>query len=157
MSEEFVDEYTREERARFVIIAIVVGGAIVVAAQWWFFPWLGEFSSRAQCVELSGMSGVAWLVYGLFVGFPLASAIVLGGLAVWRGYKILRDGRVPPTGEKSFRATRITYGRPAMMWGWLHMTPLAFFLVVSMWGAVKAHELVERFEYDGGDAELVCH
>jgi hypothetical protein len=144
---EFAEEYTSAERARFVAVGVAVGAAIVVAGKLWFFPWLGQFVASAPCRSVLGISGLAVLFYGLFVGLPLSSAILVSATVGRRGYKILKGNRVPPVGEKVFRTTRIERGAKATVFGYAHVLACTPLIALAIWGYFQAGELKGEIQH----------
>jgi hypothetical protein len=63
-----------------------------------------------------------------------------------RGYRILREGRVPPRGERVFRRTRIQRGAKAKSVGCIHVFAGAPMLVLAIWGHCQAGPLAHRTE-----------
>jgi len=102
---EYAPEYSHAERIRFVVLGSAIGAMLVGVCQFWFFPWMREFSASASCRTVLGFSGNAVLFYGVFVGIPLHAALLVCVLVGRRGYRVLRQGRVPPEGERVFRRT----------------------------------------------------
>lgn len=143
---EFAPEYTTAERIRFAVLGIVAGAVLVAGCQLWFFPWLREFAASAQCRSVFGVKGTAVLFYGVFVGIPLQAAVVLAAVAGRRGYMILREGRVPPSGEKVFRRTRIQRGARAKLSGYMQLFSAAPLLALAVWGSSQAGSLHAQAE-----------
>lgn len=141
---EFAEEYSRSERARIVVVGFAVGALVVTVGKWWFFPWLQEFSATAGCRLVLGFNGGAVVFYGLFVGLPLLAALVVLASAGRRGYRILREGRMPPSGEKVFRPTKIQRGGKVKLAGWLHLLAVVIPLALAAWGAGQAEPLAKR-------------
>lgn len=143
-TDEFAPEYSRQERIRFLALGIGAGALLVAACKLWAFPALKVFAETAHCSTVWGFDSVAVLFYGLFVGMPLAMAVLVAGLVGTRGYKILRQGRTPPVGEKVFRPTRITRGRKATMAGVAQLLAALPFLCIALWGNNQATTLVAQ-------------
>lgn len=133
--------YTARERIRFVAFGVAAGLLVIGIAKLWFFPWLHDFAASAQCRTVFGHSGTAVLLYGVFVGLPGLAGLVVAGTLGRRGIRILRDGRVPPLGEKSFRLTRIRRGGHATLIGYLHVVMFVPFVALALWGSVQAAAL----------------
>lgn len=133
--------YTPRERIRFVAFGVAAGLLAIGISKLWFFPWLHEFATSAPCRTVFGRSGTAVLLYGVFVGLPVFAALVVAATLGLRGIRILRDGRVPPRGEKSFRLTRIRRGGHATLVGYLHVVVFVPFAALALWGSVQAAAL----------------
>lgn len=145
-SVEFAPEYSRAERVRFVVRWSAIGGLLVLACRLWFFPWLHQFSASAHCRSIFGVSGTVVLLYGAFVGIPLFACALVGVLVGWRGYKVVRQGRIPPAGEKVFRPTRVVRGAKAKLLGFLQLSTAALPFLLAVWGSFQAHSLAAQAE-----------
>lgn len=141
---EYAPEYTKTERIRITLFAALAGTAVVLVSRLWFFPWLREFSQAAPCRSLFGVNGAVVLFYGIFVGLPLLVAIVIGASTGRRGYKILREGRVPPSGEKVFRSTPVRRGARAKLSGYFQLLSVVPLLALTLWGVAQAQSLAAR-------------
>ena len=139
--QEFAEEYTKSEAIRFIVIAMLAGALVVIFSKSWLFPWLREFATSAPCRKVMGIEGLTVLWYGLFVGIPLSATVFFIAALGWRGYKILRDGQVPPLNEKVYRPTRIRRGFKAKMVGYIHMLAFLPPLALTIWGGFQADEL----------------
>ena len=137
---EFAEEYTNAERIRFVVLGALAGALTVAACKLWFFPWLRAFSASASCRSVFGFSGSTVLAYGLFVGMPLFAALLVIITVGRRGLRIVREGRVPTSGEKVFRRTRIQRGAKARVIGYVHVFAATPLLALSIWGTDQAEE-----------------
>ena len=143
---EFAPEYSKAERVRFLVLAFAAGALLVAVCQLWFFPWLRDFSAAAQCRSIFGINGTVLLFYGVFVGLPLHAALLIAATAGRRGYRILREGRTPPSGEKVFRPTPIIRGAKARLSGYMQIFCAAPLLALAIWGGFQAHALVTQTE-----------
>jgi hypothetical protein len=139
---EFAEEHSLPDKIRLVVIYLAVGAAAVFAAKAWLFPAIRDFAGSAPCREVLGFSGVSVLFYGLFVAMPLSFALIIGLTMGRRGYRILRDGQVPPVGEKVFRPTRIERGPKAKRAGYIHMLAPLLLLAIAAWGLPQAAQLI---------------
>jgi hypothetical protein len=138
---EFAEQYSTTERIRFVVVGAASGALLAGAGTYWLFPWLREVSASAQCRTLFGNNGATLLLYGLFVGVPLVAALVIACTFGRRGFRILRDGQLPPLREKSFRPTRIRRGSSARRIGHLHVMAFMPFIAIALWGCFQATAL----------------
>lgn len=143
--------YTPRELTRFVAFGIVAGLLAIGISKLWFFPWLHAFAASAPCRTVFGHSGTAVLLYGMFVGLPGLTALVVATTLGRRGLRILRDGRVPPLGEKSFRLTRIRRGGHTTLVGYLHVVMFVPFVALALWGSVQAAALVRQAQRNAVD------
>ena len=140
---EYAVEYTKCERVRFVLVGATLGALIVAASQVWLFPWLKDFAATAHCRTVLGLPGQSALFYGIFVGLPLLAATVLAATVGRRGLKIVRQGQVPPAGEKVLRPTIIRRGEQARLIGYAHLLVVLAAVVLALWGFVQAGKLIE--------------
>jgi len=141
---ELAPQYTRTERIRFVAIGVTVGGLLVLAHKLWFFPWLRDFSAIAHCSTLFGLGGTAVLLRGLFVALPVLVAALVVLSVGRRGYKIVRQGRTPPEGEKVFRPTPIIRGARAKFLGYIQLFAAVPLLMLAVWGFFQAESLLAQ-------------
>ena len=145
---EFAEEHSLPDKIRLLVIYLAVGAAAVFAAKAWLFPAIREFAGSAHCREVLGFSGVSVLFYGLFVAMPLSLALVVGLTMGRRGYRILRDGQMPPIGEKVFRPTRIERGRKAKWMGYAQRYSFLWLLAIAVWGFPQAARLIASLPPD---------
>ena len=136
--EEFAEEHTNTERIRFVALGMLAGALVVGVCKLWFFPWLSAFSASAPCRSVFGLSGSTVLAYGLFVGMPLLAALLVSVTLGRRGLRIVREGRVPTSGKKVFRRTKIQRGAKAKAIGYAHVFAVTPMLALSIWGTFQA-------------------
>ena len=141
---EYAPEYSHAERVRFVVLGTAAGALVVAGCQFWFFPLLREFSASAHCRNVLGVSGIAVLFYGVFVGVPLHAALLVGALIGRRGFKVLREGRLPPSGEKVFRPTPVIRGAKAKLLGYVQLFAAAPLFGLAVWGVVQAQATVQQ-------------
>jgi len=151
---EFAEMYGKRERIRFVVAGVGVGVVLAAASKAWFFLWLREFSESAPCREVFGLNGALALYFGLFAGLPLLAALCIGLTLGRRGYRILKDGQVPPIGEKVFRPTRIERGAKAKLVGWIQLLCAAPALALAIWGLGQAANLTQAAQ--GKDMRCVA-
>jgi|GEM_PF-502133 len=138
---EFAEEYTVRERVRICVLGLVVGGVFVMSWKLWLLPRFGAFVASAPCRSVFGVSAVAVLWYGVFVGLPVLCAVPLACIEGRRGLKILRDGQSPPKGAKVLRPTRIKRGAAARRIGYLSLLSFVPLLAVAAWGFFQAESL----------------
>jgi hypothetical protein len=137
-SSEFAPLYSKAERIRLVLVWGPIGLLAMAALQFWFFPAFKRFADAAHCSTVFGFDGVTALFFGVFVGIPVVSAMLVGGIFGTMGYKVLRDRQFPPIGEKVLRPTRIRRGWQARLLGYLHFLPVVLFLALAVWGGFQA-------------------
>jgi len=135
---EFAPQYTRAERIRLIARGVVIAAVVGQACHLWFLPWLGKFSASAHCRSVLGINGATVLIHGIFVGIPLLSALLVALLVGRRGYKILREGRTPPAGERVLRPTPVVRGARARLMGYVQLFAATPLLGLAVWGAWQA-------------------
>lgn len=145
---EFAEEHSLPDKIRLLVTYLAVGAAAVFAAKTWLFPAIREFAGSAPCREVLGIPGVNVLFYGLFVAMPLSFALIVGLTMGRRGYRILRDGQVPPVGEKVFRPTRIERGTKAKRMGYVHLLAPLLLIAIAAWGLPQASRLIDSVHPD---------
>lgn len=138
---EFAEEYSAEARIKIVLLGLSAGGSLILVSKLWLLPSLVDFLKTAPCRQVHGGGGLPLVWYGLFVGMPLVAAALTAVLLGRRGRRILRDGQVPPIGEKVFRPTPIRRGPRAVLVGRLHMLACLPFFVLALWGFFQAQEM----------------
>ena len=143
---EYAEQYTVQERIKFLAVALGILVPVGVTGELWVFPALREFADNSYCYEWFGVNGTSLLIYGLFVGFPLGSALVIGIPMAVLGTRIIRDKQIPPNGQKVFKRTRIRRGGIATAAGWAHQVPLIFFIGLAVWGEPQAGKLLADFD-----------
>ena len=143
---EYAPEYTAAQRLRIVVLGLVAGAWVLALCQFWLSPLVRAFSASAHCRTVFGFSGVAVLFHGVFVGLPLTSALLVAMLLGRRGIKVLREGRMPPAGEKVFRRTPIVRGVKAKALGWVQLLAAVPLLGLAVWGAFQAQGMVAEVQ-----------
>jgi hypothetical protein len=143
---EYAPEYTAAQRRRIVVLGVAAGALVLAVCQFWLFPMWREFSATAQCRTVFGFNGMAVLFHGLFVGLPLGSALLVAMLVGWRGAKVLRQGRIPPVGEKVLRRTPVVRGAKAKALGWVQLLAAVPLLGLAVWGAFQAQALLAEVQ-----------
>jgi hypothetical protein len=139
---EFAEEHSLSDKIRLIVIYLAVGAAVVLVAKTWLLPAIHEFTVTAHCREVLGFSGLSVLFYGLFVAMPLSVALLVGLTMGRHGYRVLRDGQLPPIGEKVFRPTRIERGRKAKLIGYVQMYSFLLPLAIAVWGLTQVSGLI---------------
>jgi hypothetical protein len=143
---ELAEEYSRTEKIRVVVLYLAASAAMVLISKLWLFPAIREFAASAHCREVLGISGVAVLFYGILVGMPVGVALIVGLALGQRGYRVVRDGQLPPVGEKVFRPTRITRGKKALLAGIARMLLPLVFVALAVWGVPQARQMLSSPE-----------
>ena len=154
--QDYAEQYSVRERIQLVSLYGIFGLAFVVASRQWLFPWIRWFAETAPCHELLGYSGTTWLAWGLFVGLPVLSGLIVTATLGRMGYRIVRDRRAPPRAVKVFRKTRIVRGQPAILRGYMALLagPVVFFSI-AIWGSFQAVSFEKSIDASGFD-HSVC-
>ena len=142
---EYAPEYSPAERVRFLVFGLAAGAVVIAVHQLWLIPLLRAFSATAHCRSVFGFSGIAVLFHGLFVGVPLLVALLVGLVVGRRGAKVLRQGRLPPAGEKVFRRTAVIRGTKARLLGWVQLLAALPAFGLAVWGVFQAQSIVDQF------------
>jgi H+/gluconate symporter-like permease len=125
---QYAPTYTPRERVQFTAIALGVCLPLGIAAEVWGFPALRSFAETSYCHEWFGVNGTTVLMYGVFVGIPLGTGLLVGVPFALFGVRVIRDRQFPPSGQKVSRPTRIRRGQKATVTGWACQLPLLFFI-----------------------------
>lgn len=136
--------YSKQERIRLIaryLVLTLLGWAL---NHYWSSPNLSQFSDTAHCYDYLGINGIAWLMYGVFVGVPLLIFIIFAGFGWPSGLRILRDGQYPAKGKKVLRPTVITYGIKAKLMGWLLILAPVMVLAIAIWGATQTETMLSQ-------------
>lgn len=138
---DYAPLYSKAERLRLVLRMLLIFGPLFVLGQYWFVPWIGHYARFANCYDYGGINGVEVLMYGVFVGIPLSTALMLILLLGWRSIRILRSGQDPLPGEKVLRRTRYRYGKMALITPAGLVLMVLIFVGMAFWGAPQAEKI----------------
>ena len=75
--DEFAPLYSTRERIILAIKAVLICVPLYVIGDYWFVPWLGDYAKDAHCQQYGSLNGVELLMYGIFCGIPLSTALLL--------------------------------------------------------------------------------
>lgn len=118
-------------------------GALMLLLDRWFFPWLGEFSARANCTEIAGINGSVVLFAALFVGLPFSAF----AFTVWLGFysrKILRAGQLPLPDAWVCRDTVPQTGSKVRTRAYLGLATPLFGIAFLSWGVVTFQDFKQN-------------
>jgi len=141
---DYAPEYTRRERIIFLVKHMLWFVPLLIATEFWFFDRLEEFSNQAHCYRYGNITGFHLLMYGMFVGIPLSSAVLIAALEGRRSLEVLRLGQNPLPGEKVFQRTKYQFGFKAKVKPIALFCFIGFFLLFSVWGAVQAYVITQE-------------
>jgi len=136
-------EYSKRERIVFVLKHILWFVPLYAATELWFFDWLAKYSDNANCYYYGNITGVHLVMYGLFVGLPLSSAIIIAILEGHRSIKIIKLGQNPLPEEKVFKKTKYKYGYKAKIQPIAIFCFIGVFILFSAWGSMQAYKLTQ--------------
>ena len=139
---EFAPEYTKRER----IILMLKHAAWVIPlfaiTKYIFFPWFDVYAENAHCYKYGNITGTEIVLYGLFVGLPALSAVLLLLFEGANCIKILHYGQSPVPGEKVFKPTKYVYGFRAKLKPLFLFIAMVFFIGLSVKGFYSASQIV---------------
>ena len=139
---EFAPEYTKRER----IILMLKHAAWVIPlfaiTKYIFFPWFDVYVENAHCYKYGNITGTEIVLYGLFVGLPALSAVLLLLFEGANSIKILRYGQSPLPGEKVFMPTKYVYGFRAKLKPLFLFITIVFFLGLAVKGINSVNQII---------------
>ncbi|ABI39811.1 hypothetical protein Shewmr4_2740 [Shewanella sp. MR-4] len=139
---EFAPEYTKKEKMILMLKHAAWAIPLLVITKYWFFPWFEVYTENAHCYRYGNITGTEVVFYGLFVGLPLLSAILVFLVEGPNCIKILRYGQSPLPGEKVFKPTKYVYGFRAKLKPLLLFIALACFIGLSVKGIYSANQTI---------------
>lgn len=141
MEPEFAPQYSPKERRRRLLLHVVVGTLLGAAVYWWALPRFRSFSQEAPCESIFGVPGSTILIYGAFVGAPLAAAILIVLLTARQSIETIATRRYPPPGRKVYRRVKIKKGWQAIAFALIPAMFITYLCVLSSQGMTKAAEM----------------
>ena len=139
---EFAPEYSKKERLAILLKHMAWAIPLIVIMNFMFFPWFKVYAENAHCYKYGNISGTEVIFFGLFVGLPLLSAILVALLEGMNCIKILQYGQSPLPGEKVFRPTKYVYGVRAKLKPFLVFIIVAIFIGLSVKGVYSAKQTI---------------
>jgi hypothetical protein len=144
MEPEFAPQYSPKERWRRLLLHVVVGTLLGAAVYWWVLPRFRSFSADAPCEAIFGVPGSTVLIYGAFVGAPLAAAILIVLLTARQSIETIATRRYPPPGRKVYRRVKIKRGWQAVAFALIPVMFVTYLGVLSSQGMMRAAELTRE-------------
>jgi hypothetical protein len=144
MEPEFAPEYSSSERWRLVGLYFLLMLAGYGAWKLWLLPRLLWFADNSQCQTVFGVSGTTVLFYGLFVGLPLAGAVLIATFTVGVSVRAIRTRRYPPPGQKVLQRTKVRKGWSAVALALAPLLVVTYFCGLAAWGAPHAATQIDR-------------
>jgi hypothetical protein len=148
MEPELAPQYTTAERWRFAALYVAFGLAVYAFTEWWLIPHLRRFAEYPECMTTLGVRHATVLIYGLFVGIPLFSALLVGVLTAPMSIRAIRTRRFPPPDQKTLRRTEISKGRSAIALASVSLIVVASFCGLAIWGVFQAKKLDAHLRSD---------
>ena len=144
MEPEFAPQYSPKERRRRLILHVAVGTLLGVAVYWWVLPRFRSFSADAPCESIFGVAGSTVLIYGAFVGAPLAAAILIVLLTARQSIETIATRRYPPPGRKVYRRVKIKKGWQAVAIALIPAMFITYLCVLGSQGMTRAADLARQ-------------
>ncbi|WP_129641272.1 hypothetical protein [Peristeroidobacter agariperforans] len=144
MEPEFAPQYSPKERRRRLLLHVVVGALLSAAVYWWVLPRFRLFSADAPCEAIFGVPGSTVLIYGAFVGAPLAAAILIVLLTARQSIETIATRRYPPPGRKVYRRVKIKKGWQAIAIALIPAMFITYLCVLSSQGLARAAEMARE-------------
>lgn len=142
--DEFAPLYSTRERIILAIKAVLICVPLYVIGDYWFVPWLGDYAKDAHCQQYGSLNGVELLMYGIFCGIPLSTALLLWFALGRRAARAWKLGQDPLPGEKVLRPTRYRYGKDVRLRSLLAFGFILFFIGMAIWGSFQAADLTRE-------------
>ena len=139
---EFAPEYSKKERVALLFKHMAWAIPLFVVTKYVFFPWFDVYAENAHCYSYGNITGTEAVLYGLCVGLPLLSAILLFLVEGLHCIKIIRLGQNPLPGEKVFKPTKYTYGFRAKLKPLFVFLAIAFFVGFSIKGLYSTSQAI---------------
>ena len=136
-------EYTKRERIVLVVKHLAWVAPLFAVSKLWFFPWLESYAAKAHCYKYGLFTGVHVVFYGVFVGLPLLSAIIVFILEGRRSIRVIQLGQNPLPNEKVFKTTKYSYGLKAKVKPIILLGILLFLIGLSMRGVFWANDIID--------------
>ncbi len=142
----FAPEYTKEERVWLVVKNLFWFSLMLAFCKLWFFDFLGEYTKVAHCYKYGPLTGTHLIMYGVFVGLPFTSAVLLFGFEGVKAIKIIKVGQFPLPGQKVFKPTKYKYGNAARINGAILIAAVVFLFGLAVWGFGQAKEITQEIK-----------
>ena len=141
MEPEFAPQYSPKERRRRLVLHGVLCILMFGALYWWALPRYRSFSADAACATVFGVPGSTLLIYGAFVGAPLAAAVLIVMLTARASMESLLTRRYPPPGRKVFRRVKVKKGWPAVAFALVPAMFITYLCVLGSQGMTTAAQM----------------
>lgn len=138
MKPEFAPRYSPKERRRRLLLHGVLCALMLGALYWWALPRYRAFSNDAACEAIFGVPGSTVLIYGAFVGAPLAAAILIVMLTARYSIEAIATRRYPPPNRKVFGRVKVKRGWQAIAFALVPAMFVTYLCVLSSQGMTRA-------------------
>lgn len=144
MEPEFAPQYSPKERRRRLLLHGVLGSLVGAAVYWWALPRFRSFSADAPCEAIFGVPGSTVLIYGAFVGAPLAAAILIVMLTARQSIETIATRRYPPPGRKVYGRVKIKKGWQAVAFALIPAMFITYLCMLSSQGMARAARMARE-------------
>lgn len=141
MEPEFAPQYSSKERWRRLLLHGVLCVLMAGAVYWWVLPRFRLFSADAACEAVFGVPASTVLIYGAFVGAPLAAAILIVMLTGRVSIETIATRRYPPPGRKVFGRVKVKRGWQAVAIALVPAMFITYLCVLSSQGMATAAQM----------------
>lgn len=140
MEPEFAPQYSPKER-RWRLLLHGVLCVLMTGAVYWAVTHFRSLSADAPCEALFGVPGSTLLLYGGFVGMPLAAAILIVLLTARSSIFSIATRRYPPPGRKVYGRVKVKRGWQAVVFALVPAMFITYLCVLSSQGMAMAAQM----------------
>lgn len=144
MEPEFAPQYSSKERRRRLLLHGVLGVLTLGALYWWALPRYRSFSVEAPCEAIFGVPGSTILLYGGFVGVPLAPAVLIVLLTARSSIESIATRRYPPPNRKVFGRVKVKKGWQAVAFALMPAMAVTYLCVLASQGMTTAAQMAHE-------------
>lgn len=146
MEPEFAPQYSPKERRRRLLLHGVLFVLMAGALYWWALPRFRSFSIDAPCEAIFGVPVSTILIYGAFVGAPLAAAILIVMLTARSSLEAIVTRRYPAPGRKVYRRVKVKRGWQAIALALVPAMFITYLCVLSSQGMATAAQMARSMQ-----------
>ena len=143
----YAPQYSIKERTVILLKVMAFMVPLFLASKYWFFPWYKLNVDVAHCYKFGSINGLHIIFYGLFMGFPLLTALILFIIEGIRSIKIIKIGQTPLPGQKVFKPTKYVYGMKAKLRSAAFLIFLLIVTLFGLYGYIPANKLLNGVDY----------
>lgn len=144
MEPEFAPQYSPKERWRRLLVHGVLGALTAGAIYWWVWPHYQSYAADAPCEAVFGVPASTILIYGVFVGAPLAAAILIVLLTARQSIETIATRRYPPPNRKVYGRVKIKKGWQAIAFALIPAMFITYLCVLSSQGMTSAARMARE-------------